>query len=398
MPSFTGQTRIIDWLRLVLAVYVCAHHASYILWQNPVFAGHVLQPGWAPAPPDDWATWFVAGASLFWEEAVHLFFVISGFCVHFRLAQSDGGAAAAGFSTADYLQQRLWRIVPPCWAAIGLTVVADAVGQAWFPALYGAPTFQGTTGTGWFHLVGNLLFLQQDSGPVFLYGSNLPLWSLHCEMMYYLAYPVFIALIARTRQRLPVWIALFALSVVVLLVFRGTVLPRALREAHFWIGGALVAELFVSRGWRAGWWAVGTGLVLMLHESLIRWLAPDSAEWARVATVGGKIGTLFGCELLLLGLLGVSQSGSRLAAWLHRHPLPHNPGYSLYLIHFPLLMLASAAWLRWIGPLPGSLWPAAAATALVVGLSWGFYFAAEAPPLRWRSQIRRRSAAPARQA
>jgi len=380
------NTKIIDWLRFWLAAYVCLHHASYLLWQNPAFSEEILTLSMAPRATPGVLTSVLAGLSVFWEEAVHLFFIISGFCIHYRLAVQPGEAGHARFSAGSYLKHRLLRIVPPCWAAIVMTWVVDMVGRSVFEELYNQPFLADQTGRGWFHFVGNLLFLQQDTGPVRLYGSNVVLWSLHCEMMYYLVYPLVIAMASRARVKVWVWVGWFLASVGVLVVFPGNVLPRAVREAHFWFGGALLAELFLRHQWRAGWWAVVVGGVLMAHQNFIGWIGVPSWLPERFLALTGKLGKLAGGELLFLGLLSVSQAGSVLGRLTSRFEFKTNPGYSLYLIHFPLLALVSALWLGWRGPLPSSPWLGLTAAAAVIALSFGFYKLVEEPSVRMKSK------------
>lgn len=380
------NTKVIDWLRFWLAAYVCLHHASYLLWQNPAFSEEILTLSMAPRATPGVLTSVLAGLSVFWEEAVHFFFIISGFCIHYRLAVQPADAGHARFSTGAYLKHRLLRIVPPCWAAIVMTSGVDMIGRSVFAELYNQPFLADQTGRGWFHFVGNLLFLQQDTGPVRLYGSNVVLWSLHCEMMYYLVYPLVIAMASRARVKVWVWVGWFLASVGVLVVFPGNVLPRAVREAHFWFGGALLAELFLRHGWRAGWWAVVVGGVLMMHQTFFGWIGVPAWLPDRLLAMTGKLGKLAGGELLFLGLLSVSQAGSLLGRLTSRYEFKTNPGYSLYLIHFPLLALVSALWLGWRGPLPASPWLGLTAAVAVIGLSFGFYKLVEEPSMRLKSK------------
>ena len=381
------NTKIIDWLRFWLAAYVCLHHASYLLWQNPAFSEEILPFALAPRAEPGVLTSVLAGLSLFWEEAVHLFFIISGFCIHYRLAAQPGDVGHARFSASAYLKHRMLRIVPPCWAAIVMTWAVDSIGRSVFPGLYDQPFLANQTGRGWFHFVGNLLFLQQDTGPVKLYGSNVVLWSLHCEMMYYLVYPIVIAMASRARVKVWVWLGCFLASVGVLVVFPGNALPRAVREAHFWFGGALLAEVFLRHGWRAGWWAVVLGGVMVTHESFLRWIGVPPWIPERVLGITGKLVKLGGGELFFLGLLSVSQAGSVLGRLTGRFDFKMNPGYSLYLIHFPLLALVSSLWLGWRGPLPTSPWLGLAAASAVMVLSFGFYKLVEEPSVRLKSRV-----------
>lgn len=59
--------------------------------------------------------WFLGG-----EVGVDVFFVLSGFVI-FHAVEGRGGMTATGF-----LRQRFWRIVPPYWAVLGLTLLALA--------------------------------------------------------------------------------------------------------------------------------------------------------------------------------------------------------------------------------------------------------------------------------
>lgn len=52
------------------------------------------------------------------EAGVDIFFVLSGFVIFHAAAQ------APGLTAGQFLRQRFWRIVPPYWAVLGLTLLA----------------------------------------------------------------------------------------------------------------------------------------------------------------------------------------------------------------------------------------------------------------------------------
>ncbi len=262
------------------------------------------------------------------HQAVMVFFVLSGYLV--------GGsvwAARSHLHWPTYLiarLSRLWTVLLPC---LLLTWLADQWGQSMAPALYqgaasavwhsGPPP--GSLDASWRTALGNVFFLQTIAVPVF--GSNGPLWSLANEFWYYIAFPCLLA--------------------------------------GWWGVAACVALMACMPGalvWGFGVWLLGVG-VHLLHQPGRVW-----PLWARALAALGLAGalglskwggahawpealtdTVLGlafalCLLTSLGQTwgaagrGWAQVWTRAWAWLS------DISFSLYLVHFPVVMLLGARW------------------------------------------------------
>lgn len=111
----------------------------------------------------------------FGQEAVIMFFLVSGFVIYLSYAKSKGGQTAG-----EFMWRRALRIYPIFIAALGLAVLANAA-----KGDISCLTVQG--------LVGNLLMLQDvgrlKSGTwVAPLCTNTPLWSLSYEWWFYVAF------------------------------------------------------------------------------------------------------------------------------------------------------------------------------------------------------------------
>jgi peptidoglycan/LPS O-acetylase OafA/YrhL len=185
---------------------------------------------------------------------------------------------------------------------------------------------------------GNLLFLQTRFTTVF--GSNGPLWSLYNETWYYVLFPVLTAMILSAKRR--------SISLVVyagLATFAAWVLGGALSGFVVWLAGgsiALTARYFrfgASRGWTTVIYsacaAALTGLCLVAARANNGWLGSDLAVGLSFALLTHGIVQL----RIPLNVIGL-----RLAKTFAGF------SYSLYVLHFPVLLLIRAKWLpalRW---------------------------------------------------
>jgi peptidoglycan/LPS O-acetylase OafA/YrhL len=130
-----------------------------------VFASHFIR---GLAPESSWTLPFRFG-----QEAVMLFFLLSGFVIMYSME------TAADKSFRTYLSRRFLRIYPIFLLAL---VISYALSKSWVVDL---PT-----------LAGNIFMLQDYSGkPGILFDTfegNLPLWSLSYEWWFYLMFfPVY---------------------------------------------------------------------------------------------------------------------------------------------------------------------------------------------------------------
>lgn len=369
-PSLT-RVRAIDWLRGVAALLVCAGHlraAFFVEWarvddRGPVQAG----------------LYFLTGLG---HQAVMVFFVLSGYLV--------GGAVlkahrADRFAWTGYLLARLvrlWVVLIPC---LLLTLVIDGATLSLAPqALQGA--YEGLWHSGprsgeyqrdGATLLGNLMFMQTLWVPVL--GSNGPLWRLAYEFWYYLAFPCLLIAwrgMAPGRQARARRLEGFLASLAMLAMW--VVLPSELWLGFvIWLMGvavavagsprARVAPLFNGPGmYRLA--SIASGLllvaVLVLSKSGIgKSVPPAIAD----LTVGLATAVFLVTHLRwpMSGRLTVPGMGSA------RDGLS-NISYSLYLSHFPWVVLVGSVMLSGSPVQPSATAWIMYAGVLIALLAWGW--------------------------
>jgi glycosyltransferase involved in cell wall biosynthesis/peptidoglycan/LPS O-acetylase OafA/YrhL len=169
----SGHLERLDVLRGIAIFAVFAYH----------FAGTVFKMDHLPWR-GQWIDWQAAPEPLFlwlfpvtfgWA-GVALFFVLSGFCIHWSFLRKKE------FTAGAFYVARFWRIYPPYLVA--LVATAAMVKLSLF-------THDGLT-----QFASHLLLVHNFSGTAF-YGINPAFWSLATEFQFYLAYPLF--LWARSR-------------------------------------------------------------------------------------------------------------------------------------------------------------------------------------------------------
>lgn len=334
----------LDALRGVLALYVVAGHARWLLWQ-----GHA---GWVASAPHAWWEDVIAHASRtlgFGREAVMVFFVLSGFFIHLRSAgELAQKGVIEGFSPKAYAVRRAHRLLPPYAMALVLTLALDTLGNYGWPSLYQAAT--GDTaldvefvrkGYSWSSVLPALLVLPSSMAQDF--GTNGPLWSLAFEALFYAFYPLW--LWVRCRG---VWSG-FLLAPLFCLLGAVPGVPSFLgsvsTEYVVWLGGAALAEVTtratVSRTQR---WLAVVAVVTGFAVHFIR----DHA----VAHLLGHVAYGMGAVMLVASTTAGWSKWRlvRLFEWLGVR------SYSLYIMHFPWLVLVSAWVFDTWGGRPASGW------------------------------------------
>lgn len=269
-------------LRLVAAAWVALAHGA----RPPLAEVAVLHPALAPLAA-------LNNALFNGVAAVMLFFVVSGFVIH--LPQTSG----RDLSVLEHLARRLLRIVPPVLVVHTVAVVAG----------------------------GEILARFRDI-----------LWSVDCEIAYYLAYPLLLAAFRRFGT-LRVLLVAFAVSFVVIGFHASTpyyselpLLPLVVVGLPCWILGCLLAEEHAAgrlsplgdlRLWRLG--AVGLSAVLKVpvtHGPLL--VGFPASHWLFA------VYAYFWIAQEILGFRRVAPP--RLGE------IGGEASYSLYLVHFPLIL------------------------------------------------------------
>jgi len=307
---------------------------------------------------------------------VPLFFVVSGFCIHWPQARArhDGRIGAPGWGA--FFQRRFWRLYPPYVLSLVATIVLLLVVTGAWPV-------------GLFSLLAQLGLVHTLDARTFL-GLNPPSWTLAVEAQLYLAYPVVFVL---TRRLGPWWALGIILAITMAYRVALTVLPVPedyagiawevfLARWFEWTVGALIAE-----------WAAGN---VRLPERVANWWLVVPLVLLAIY-VGEYHFWHYGIYVLREPLYGVAFALLLMAALRMRRPPRPSPvalwltgvgawSYSLYLVHRPVQLafeplarrLAASPFVIEYG-VPSSLLLFAATTPLILWLARLFYRWCEEP-------------------
>lgn len=381
---------VLDAVRGLSALYVMAGHAFVLLVA-------AAEPSAGGAPP----VLATIGRAFFrWmHEAVLLFFIISGFCIHYRQASllARPGAVEvrrirSWFGVRSYGLRRFRRLFPPLALALAATALFDLIGGWVAPAGPLAPAaarYLADPSYAVMTLVGNLLF--QPSFLVPPFGLNGPLWSLAFEFWFYALYPLMLLVLVRGGMRALVSIAAVLSIGAIALLPSSIAMPGSDLRAYqsgpapwwialvllywsVWVWGAMIAEAY-ARGWKAG---DRTRLAAVIA------CAAALASLRIAPAVGVEVpwrvhDLLFGGVLALAVAFLMVDPPDRVRAatdaLARRLALLGDMSYSLYVLHLPWLVLLSTVWISAYGRLPagGELMAVGVVSSLVLSLAGWFF-------------------------
>jgi peptidoglycan/LPS O-acetylase OafA/YrhL len=353
------RLHFLDSVRALSALYVVAHHL-YLA----VFPGYPENTGPAVLAP-----------LLYGQFGVAVFIVVSGFSLGLAPVRHDH-ELVGGFRR--FIRRRAWRIIPPYWAAllVSVALVALVINQRIDQPL----SLRGVL---------THLFLVQDviEGP----SPNGAFWSIAVEWQLYFVFPVLL-LVRRRAGAAVLCVGTTALVAVVKVAEGRTGVADKLLHLSPQFGAlfafGLVAAAVTGRpegaGRMARWWgpaalAAAAGLVVA----------------CLVLGTGRSIDNLYWLDLLIG--VAVAAGLAHLAGTAPgpvRRVLEVGPlvsvgqfSYSLYLVHAPLLLIA---WLfvvepRGWAPLVSYAVMASVVGPVIVAISYGFHLCVERPFLRNRS-------------
>lgn len=343
----------LEALRGILAVYVLIGHARWLLWE-----GHTA---WMTTPHEAWEAVpaYLSAVFRYGREAVMVFFVLSGFFIHYQAAAL---APSRDFSAKRFYQRRWHRLAPPFFFALAVTVICDVIGRTWWPTLYEARTgdalLDGTfarTGFSMEAVVPALLLLPSSLGRDF--GSNGPLWSIAYEVVYYAIYPAWLLLRRRNREAAFLLVPIACLALVFVPV---SGFPLAV-AAHYpiWLAGAFLAE-WVRRH-RIEPRLVTVAGVLFTSGAILR--------IATTLPIAGLVAALlYGTgAVVLFGACRDRNTLSRIGEFLGLR------SYTIYVVHFPMLALISAWAIQIDGQRPMHGWLAAGGAIATIALACGCF-------------------------
>lgn len=319
----------LDWARALAASAVMWGHlrAMFFVDIQQVQHGSLLPKG----------LYFLTG---FGHQAVMVFFVLSGFLISSAILRRH---ASGTWSWRDYAIDRSSRLYVVLIPGLLFGLLWDKAGSVLFASggLYSQPleAFGAAIARDQISLptfLGNLFFLQTIFCPTF--GSNGPLWSLANEFWYYVLFPVALSAgFAWARKSVQRATALTILALCLAFFLRGPILWGF----PIWLAGCalMIAYTHFRRAHR-GWLTLYVVIsVLALSVCLI------AARTGHFGALGSDlaVGAAFG-----LFLFGVIQTDSTPPPGYYARVghLLAGFSYSLYVLHFPLLLFLRA----WIAP------------------------------------------------
>ena len=326
----------------------------------------------------------------FGHQAVMVFFVLSGFFISSAILKRH---AMQTWSWADYAIDRMTRLYVVLIPGLLFGLLWDFAGSRLFAwtGLYSHPLPNLGYGIAQAGLtvkdfLGNIFFLQTIVCATF--GSNAPLWSLANEFWYYVLFPVALSagfFWASRSWRRAVTFTILTLAVA---IFVG---PGILIPFLVWLAGCALAFAYVGSKLESRRW-----LIAYFVASSIALAACLAA--ARVGNprkfFGGDIYVGSAFALFLFGVLQLNFSGrsDRYSQFTHRCA---GFSYSLYVLHFPLLLFLRA-WLapaqRW-QPDAAHLIPGALIGMGVLAFAWLVSLVTEDKTHLVRKWVRRRALA-----
>jgi peptidoglycan/LPS O-acetylase OafA/YrhL len=367
MKSNPQSLLFLDGLRGLAAIYVVIGHARWLLWEG--FAGfqsHVSQYTW-------WNEILAYALVIFryGHEAVLFFFVLSGFVIHLKYARQWQKDASTPFDWFHYLKRRAWRIYPPLFLVFGLSYCLVIVGQNAGFSIYSSNSPYPLINENikavidLKTLLGNLAFLMDTYVPVF--GTNGPLWSLKYEWWFYMVYPIIVSFNKRS---------IFPATAMVILLFIASFFPAywpllllnqiAGLLLSWWLG-VILAEVFVGR--------------VQYPWSKLLLLSPILGLGLLDLGKNPVLNDTY-CALGFAGVLSFCfwlQSRGMSLIVLEKLKWLGDCSYTLYVVHFPLMVLISGFLIQKNGLLPTHFGFVVAVIFLVVLLAWLLHFVIEKP-------------------
>lgn len=362
----------IDFLRGLSALGIILYHVRVNLWA-----------GWAAirAAPASYSAFDRAASWLsvplpFFGSAVMLFFLVSGFCIHYPHAAEGRPLALRAYSG-----RRLLRIYPPYLAAVLFGVFVEAV----LSHVYQQP--RSSTAT----MLKSLFMVQNFGLHAGQMAANPSLWSLPVEVELYAAYPLFLWLLTRRGGRWAMGMAAAVSLLALGLSFNGSVNALLNITNHFalywiiWCAGAMLAEK-VRKGQIAAWTPrMSLGMASLFLVAMLCSLRHLPSGVIDLAWAGFYFGVLY------WGLAAAETMPSRVRQGMEKLAPLGLISYSLYLIHFPLFKLCGAVWVSHFGTKPANLLVPIGFCGMAVLLAYLVYLCIEAPSHRFAQKFGRQS-------
>ena len=362
-----GRERIevVNVLRGLSCLFVLLYHVRVDLWT-----------GWwnIKLYPQNYSSFEKVTAWLsvptpFMGYAILLFFLISGFCIHYPNTLSNSKP-----SWLDYFKRRFWRIYPTYLVAVLLTAsISYFTHFQWDDTTWNAERMI------------RVALLSQNYPPTngqFL--SNPSLWTIPLEIEFYVIYPFAFILIPRLKFTWLIFIAFCISGFTVYLMNHGF---QWISYTSFlfwpsWLLGAWVASLHrENKTSEINLLFLSFGFLLFLILSLLSRLE----NWESWLQYGSWTGFYFILFLLVLRfekrIHAVKENlVYKLFSWLGKI------SFSLYLVHFPLFKLFGYIHRDFFEKKPDNFLFSLLYLIPVIFLAWIFFKFIENPIHIWSKQ------------
>jgi peptidoglycan/LPS O-acetylase OafA/YrhL len=285
----------------------------------------------------------------FGHQSVVVFFVLSGFLISGTIIKRF---VSGGWSWRGYAIDRLTRLYVVLIPGLLFGLLWDKTGSAIFASTglysqplagFGSSIVQSRISFRAF--VGTLAFLQTLASPVF--GSNGPLWSLANEFWYYALFPVGLAaLVAWTKRRIRQAVLLSVLAMAIAEFVKTPILPGF----FVWMAGCALIVVYSRFDLRKGFWLIT--YLLIASTAVFACLVASRTRNSGALASDIALGVTF--SVFLFGILQIEPRRHQESYAKVAHLLAAF-SYSLYVLHFPLLLFVRA-WLvpslRWQPNIP----------------------------------------------
>lgn len=355
-----NRLRFLDGMRGLAALCIVFHHLSRHLYFG--------------LPKVEWLS-FVGIWEGFWHAlismsdfyvwvAVRLFFLLSGFCIHLKYAQSLSQSKELDFSFLKYFLKRLKKLYPILAAAIVITFACDFLSSriladthVTLPDSLETRSLLVGGHKNILSVLGTFVFME----PFFVepYGSNYALWFIGHLGWFYMLYPVYLFISKR-------WGGAIAM---IFSMFVGAVSILALRDVNFplypvfknwwnWCFGAFLAEIYVGRYLRSfskifqkiSLWVAG---IIFLGASYLAAQLPRN-----VALTGDILWYPVLGFLIFVPLLSLKRSIAYYRRALNFFAGIGDMSFQLYASHIPVLVLISVfIHARYVNKMPQGSFP-----------------------------------------
>ena len=364
--SNSEEIKCISYLRGLAALGVVFYHVRIDLWvglialkENPSAAGTFAHlTAWLSVP------------TVFMGSGVMLFFVISGFCIHYPY----GGPNGKRLDLPEYIVRRFFRIYPPYLVAVLVAFAAQWIGYH-HDFLYSLDAYNYQLSS---VLLQNSLGKQPECNPA--------LWTIPIEVAFYIFFPfVYLAL-----RRSGIGTLAAGLVISLAAIASGLFVPMQSSFLPYWftwIAGAALAEQHKKGSLKQlPLGIVVMGILLFILGLFCTW----HVRTDHVLHDGGGVSNL----LTLLGALADGMAFCVLLWWSLINPWFYNLtpsylhwflmelgaiSYSLYLFHMPLFRVCGWVWVSHFKEKPVNYLTTFPFVFLAIVVAWIAYRSIELP-------------------